>query len=54
MTDQQILSKLRSMEHWVTVEPWKSMADRFEELMQLEKSKIVVDFLVKNRIKYPQ
>ena len=39
MSDQAILSKLRSMEHWVTVEPWKSMADRFEELMQLEKSK---------------
>lgn len=37
MKDQEILSKLRSMEHWVTVEPWKSMADRFEELLEKEK-----------------
>jgi hypothetical protein len=27
------------MEHWTTVEPWKSMADRFEELSELEADK---------------
>ena len=35
MTDAQSLSKLRSMEHWVTKEPWKSIADRLEELIKI-------------------
>ena len=36
MTDGQMISKLRSMEQWTTVEPWKSIADRLEELIQKE------------------
>ena len=36
MTEGQMISKLRSMEQWTTVEPWKSIADRLEELIQKE------------------
>ena len=35
MTDDQMVSKLRSMEQWVTKEPWKSIADRLEELIKI-------------------
>ena len=35
MTDEQMVSKLRSMEQWVTKEPWKSIADRLEELIKI-------------------
>jgi len=36
-SDQGIISKLRTMAHWTTKEPWTSMADRFEELVEFEK-----------------
>jgi len=32
MTDAQMLSRLRSMAHWVSKEPWGQIADRFEEM----------------------
>lgn len=38
MTDSKILSILRGYEHWVGKDPWKDMADRFEELMKKEES----------------
>lgn len=36
-SDQGIISKLRTMAHWTTKEPWTSIADRFEELVEFEK-----------------
>ena len=36
MTDSKMLSILRGYEHWVGKDPWKGMADRFEELMRKE------------------
>jgi hypothetical protein len=38
MTDSKILSVLRRYEHWTTTQPWKDIADRFEELIEKEKS----------------
>ena len=35
MTDDRMISKLRSMEQWVSKEPWKSIADRLEELIKI-------------------
>jgi len=37
MTDSQIISKLRSMQSWTTTEPWKSIADRLEYLLERER-----------------
>jgi|SaaInlV_125m_DNA_1040241.scaffolds.fasta_scaffold478220_2 hypothetical protein len=38
MTDSKILSILRGYEHWVGKDPWKGMADRFEELMKIDRA----------------
>jgi hypothetical protein len=38
MKDSKIISILRGYEHWTTVQPWKDIADRFEELIEKEKS----------------
>ena len=37
MTDSEMISKLRTMEHWVAKSPWGDMADRLQQLMEIEK-----------------
>jgi hypothetical protein len=37
--DSSMVSHLRSYAHWTTEQPWKSIADRFEELVNLSNSK---------------
>jgi hypothetical protein len=34
MTDEKMLSELRSMHHWTRVEKWKELADHFEEVLE--------------------
>jgi CRISPR/Cas system CMR-associated protein Cmr1 (group 7 of RAMP superfamily) len=38
ISDSKMVSILRGYEHWVGKDPWKDMADRFEELAKKEKS----------------
>jgi|14_taG_2_1085336.scaffolds.fasta_scaffold05609_7 hypothetical protein len=38
ITDSKIISIIRGYEHWTTTQPWKDIADRFEELIEKEKS----------------
>lgn len=45
MTDVQALSKLRSMEHWVSKHPWGDIADRFEEMSLKELNELEQKFL---------
>ena len=37
ITDSKIISILRGYEHWTIKQPWKDIADRFEELLEKEK-----------------
>ena len=37
MTDEQMISYLRSYAHWTNREPWNGIADRLEELSSKEK-----------------
>ncbi|MGB0539870.1 MAG: NADH-ubiquinone oxidoreductase-F iron-sulfur binding region domain-containing protein, partial [Paracoccaceae bacterium] len=34
ITDSKIISIIRGYEHWTTTQPWKDIADRFEELIE--------------------
>lgn len=34
MTDEKMLSELRSMHHWTRVPKWKDLADHFEEVLE--------------------
>jgi hypothetical protein len=36
LSDQAMISKLRTMAHWTTKEPWTQIADRLEELVRKE------------------
>lgn len=38
LTDEQMIEKLRTQAHWTTEQPWKQIADRFEELLKESKS----------------
>ena len=33
MTDEKMLSELRSMHHWTRVQKWADLADHFEEVL---------------------
>lgn len=37
LTDEMIISKLRTMAHWTTEQPWTAIADRFEQLAKEQK-----------------
>lgn len=37
LTDDMIISKLRTMAHWTTEQPWTAIADRFEQLIKEQK-----------------
>lgn len=37
LTDEEMISSLRTMAHWTTDVPWSQIANRLEELIELER-----------------